>query len=48
MKSHRMKVIVVAVDVGKRPAVLHYSFLTRWNKFTEMLQGGLIAQNSSE
>lgn len=31
-----MKVIVVAVDVGKWPALLHYSFLTQWNKFTEM------------
>lgn len=31
-----MKVIVVAVDVGKWPALLHYSFLTQRNKFTEM------------
>lgn len=31
-----MKVIVVAVDVGKWPALLHYSFLIQRNKFTEM------------
>lgn len=31
-----MKVIVVAVDVGKWLALLHYSFLIRWNEFTEM------------
>lgn len=31
-----MKVIVGAVDVGKRPALLHYSFLIPWNRFTEI------------
>lgn len=31
-----MKVIVVAIDVGKWPALLHYSFLIQWNEFTEM------------